>query len=74
MVFMAEVNDLANNAQMASVPQHPLWWSVFKLLQKNAKEGIVDPLKATGPGVITNVLKVCCNLKKTGYRPRGGEG
>ncbi len=58
LVLMAEEPELVNNAQMASVPGHPLWRAAMRLLLRNAAAGVRDPLYATGPRVITAALRV----------------
>ncbi|GLC53148.1 hypothetical protein PLESTB_000713200 [Pleodorina starrii] len=57
LVLMAEEPDLANNAQMGSVPGHPLWRLVMRHLRRNAAAGLSDPLYATGPRVITAAFR-----------------
>ncbi|KXZ55827.1 hypothetical protein GPECTOR_2g1378 [Gonium pectorale] len=58
LALMAEEPELINNAQMASVPGHPLWRGVMRLLATNAAAGLRDPLYATGPRVVTAAFRV----------------
>jgi hypothetical protein len=55
---MAEREGLVNNAQMASRAGHPLWGAFVAAIKEEAAKGTSDPLLATGPHLLTRVLRV----------------
>lgn len=58
MVLQSEDPQLVNNAQMASGAGHPLWRDVMSAIAARARQGMSDPLHATGPHMLTQVLRV----------------
>jgi hypothetical protein len=58
VVLQSEQPSLVNNAQMASVPGAPLWADMMAAVAARARQGVTDPLHATGPHLLTQVLRV----------------
>jgi hypothetical protein len=58
VVLQSEDPQLVNNAQMASAAGHPLWRDVMAAITARAGQGMRDPLHATGPHMLTQVLRV----------------
>jgi hypothetical protein len=54
----AQVSHTINNAQMASVPGHALWTHFQKAIQARVAAGKRWALDATGPHVLTAVVRV----------------
>lgn len=57
-VFMAESDELVQNAQMASTPGHGLWLTYQNIIAANAAAGIFGPVRSTGPMPLSAALKV----------------
>jgi hypothetical protein len=58
VVLQSEDVALVNNAQMASAPGVPLWADMMAAVAARARAGDTDPLHATGPHLLTQVLRV----------------
>jgi hypothetical protein len=69
VVLQSEDPQLVNNAQMASSAGHPLWREVMAAISVRARQGMKDPLHATGPHMLTQVLRVSAAWHKAGPWP-----
>lgn len=50
--------DTVNNAQMASIPSHPIWLQFANIIQNKAAAGERQPLLVAGPTALTALLRV----------------
>lgn len=59
-----------NNAQMASVPGHPIWRAYQRAMRAKLESGERHPLYATGPAVLTDVIRVSSSSERQRRRLR----